>query len=155
MDIKAIKPADKQILPYGKLIRFTGPPGVSGDGWQCWMTKDFILDQGARIGIENIEEGVPYRLTSMKRHIHSKKLFAPGPAAIVIALAAAGKERLRGGDAEAFILEPGELLVIDRGTWYSPCCSAGGSSFYYFASLETAEDTNRGSIEGSPVSIVI
>ena len=58
-------------------------------------------------------------------------------------------------DVRAFIIEPGEILVINKGIWHDACRAFDAPTFYYFLSLETDEPAVFQPLDGGPVEIVL
>ena len=59
-------------------------------------------------------------------------------------------------DIKAFIVSPGELVVMDRGIWHDACrCADGDSCYYYFLSLETDEKAVFQPVEGGCVDVIL
>lgn len=141
MIVRAVRADNKDFEKYGRIIRLTDYEEFADNaqGWRCWITEEFCMNQPARIGMGFSKEGAPYTVSSMKRHSGTKKIFVCGDGPAIVAVADTNADAASSSDIRAFIIKPGDLLVINEGIWYDACHGVSGPSSYYFVSLETDE----------------
>lgn len=155
--IKAIHATPENFKRFGVVTRLTDNECFSGDGWECWMTDDVCMDQPAHFGCTYVKTSPPYEVAAMERHTKTKELMVCGDQRpIVVALADSDPSgHARAEDVQAFILEPGEILVINKGVWHDACRCISGETLYYFLSLETDEPAVFQPLDGGPVEIIL
>lgn len=154
MEVKAVRATEENTREYGKFVCLPNLEEFASEGWRCWITEEFCMPQAARLGMGHTQEGIPYEVGGMRRHLHTKKLFAPGQGPVVIALARPnGTGAPNAADVQALRLEPGDFIAIEEGVWYDACHSPQGPAYYFFASLETPQDEGCVPLEGGPVAV--
>ena len=155
--IKAKRATPESLRKYGVVTRLTDNTCFQGEGWKCWMTDGDCMDQPAHFGMTYVKTYPPYSVTAMERHTKTRELMVCGnDRPIVVALAASDPAgHAQAEDVEAFILEPGEILVIDKGIWHDACRALDCATHYYFFSLETDEPAVFQPLDNGPVEIVL
>ena len=155
--IKAIHATPENFKRFGVIHRLTDNECFSGDGWKCWMTNDPVMDQPAHFGCTYVKTYPPYVVSAMERHTKTKELMVCGDARpIVVALADSDPSgHAKTEDIQAFILEPGEVLVINAGIWHDACRGTNHEALYYFLSLETDEPAVFQPLDGDSVEVVL
>ncbi len=111
------------------------------------------MDQAARIGMGFTREGAPYTVENMKRDANTKKLFACGAGPAILAVADTKADAAQAGDVRAFLLEPGDFVVINEGIWNDACHGVSGATHYFFLSLEDEESTEYVPIKGGTLVV--
>ena len=155
MKIKAVPVNEENFSRFGKYYKVIQGEGRTGTGgWKAWMTPDVCMDDVAHFGFTQVK-GMPFSVDSMERHTLTTELIVCGDKPIVRAVAdsdPAGAAKAE--DIKAFIISPGELVVMDRGIWHDACrCAQGDECYYYFLSLETEEKAVFLPIEGEAVEV--
>lgn len=155
MKIKAIPVNEDNFKPFGTYTRIITDTIRTGEGgWQAWMTPDVCMDDVAHFGFTKVA-GMPFTVDSMERHTKTTELLVCGNHPMVLAVADSDPNgRAKEEDIRAFIIQPGEIVVINRGIWHDACRSAEGDEcYYYFLSLETDEPAVFQPIDGTPVDV--
>ena len=155
-EIKAIRPSEENFGRFGVFTRVTDNDCFRGDGWKCWLTSDVCMDQPAHFGVTYVKTYPPYEVASMERHTKTKELMVCGEKPVVVALADSDPSgRAKADDIQAFILEPGEIMVINKAIWHDACRGFDGETHYYFLSLETDEPAVFLPLDGGPVEVTV
>lgn len=155
MKIKAMPLTEdnfKEFGTYQKVVQGEGRTGTGG--WKAWMTPDVCMDDVAHFGYTKVK-GMPFTVDSMERHTKTQELLVCGDKPMVLAVAASDPSgRAKSEDIKAFIINPGEIVVMNRGIWHDACRSAEGDScYYYFLSKETDEKAVFLPVEGEEVIV--
>ena len=155
--IKAVHATPENFKKFGVITRLTDTDCFQGDGWKCWLTEEPCMDQPAHFGMTCVKTYPPYEVASMERHTKTKELMVCGnDRPIVVALADSDPAgHAKAEDVQAFILEPGEILVINKGIWHDACRALDSATHYYFLSLETDEPAVFQPLDNGPVTIVL
>ena len=100
---------------------------------------------------------MPFTVDTMERHTKTMELIVCGDKPIVLAVADSDPcGQAKAEDIRAFIISPGEIVVMNRGIWHDACrCGEGDSCYYYFLSLETDEKAVFQPVEGGCVDITL
>ena len=83
-------------------------------------------------------KAMPFTVDTMERHSKTTELIVCGDRPLVLAVADSDPQgHAKAQDIKAFIVSPGELVVMDRGIWHDACrCADGDSCYYYFLPLK-------------------
>lgn len=143
MAIKAVPVNAENFSPYGTYTKVMDGKGRTGaGGWECFMTPGLCMDHIAGLGFTKVG-GMPLEVDSMEVHNLTTEMLMCGDKPIVLAVAdsdphAAGA---RAEDIRAFIISPGEIVVMKKGIWHDACRGVDGDTYYYFMAqnLEPAE----------------
>ena len=155
MTIKAVPATAENFKPFGRYFKIKQGDGRTGTGdWHAWMSPEPLIDDVANFGITEVG-GMPLVVDTMESHPRTQEGLIPGNKPMVLAVAntdpAAGGAKPE--DIRAFIVSPGEAVVIDRGIWHDACrCAGDGRCFYYFIahSLDPAVFID---VDGEPVTV--
>lgn len=155
MKIKAIPANKENFKPFGTYTRVMTDQARSGEGgWKAWTTPDVCMDDVAHFGFTKAA-GMPFVVDSMERHTKSTELLVCGDKPMVLAVADSDPSgRAKTEDIRAFVISPGEIVVLNRGIWHDACRSAQGDGcYYYFLCLETDETAAFLSVEGDAIEV--
>lgn len=138
---------------YGTFIKLTDYEAFSGTGWECWMTEGICIDQSAGIGICHCDSVQPFILDKMKKS-DGQKLIICGTQRMILTVAGREDSLSPGIDSiEAFILNPGEIILLQPGVWYDICRGVTGPVDYF--ELLSGRNEICSQIEGGSLSIVL
>lgn len=162
MTIKAIPATAENFKPYGKLHEIHPDKMRKGTGgWSAWTAPGCIMDDICNIGITYVK-GLPYIVDSMECHNPTQEVQVCGNKPIVLAVAdSAPYPQASGADPaaiRAFIIRPGQVVVLNRGIWHDACRSAaddGEECYYYFLAHSGLEPADFYPIMGEPVEVVL
>ena len=135
--------------PFGQAVpRPAGPPTSSGAAFDCWFGVGTLHGADLRMGqvlARRPEGGV---VEAMERH-PDIELLMPATAALVQVVApgrnlADAAERPRAEEAVAFLLQPGEAVIVAPGVWHAPAMPVDAEAFYWFAGLPHPPEAGRG-----------
>ncbi len=133
-EIKAIPITKENFAPYGSYYDFRGDDMREDKqrGWRAWMLEEKPLKGPIVIGIT---EGAPgnFECDSMERHTMRKELLLCGDGPSVLTVANSDpsgppKEE----DVAAFIMQPGDVVVLGYNTWHDANHSIDKKCYYYF-----------------------
>lgn len=155
MVIKAVPVNEENFKRFGTCTKVMKGEGRSGTGgWKAWMTPEVCMEEAAHFGFTKVA-GMPFTVDKMERHTKTTELMVCGDKPMVLAVAdsdPAGKAKAE--DIAAFLIQQGEIVVINKGIWHDACRSAEGTAcYYYFLSLETDEKAVFTQILGDPVTV--
>lgn len=113
------------IGPFGRAVRrATGaPPDMSGAGWSCWFPLGELRgSMPLEIGL--VQTGPrPLLVGTMERHLDREEWVYAIDHPIIQLVSLSGSVDSGRPDpdhAQAFILQPGEGIIMARGTWHAP-----------------------------------
>lgn len=142
-EIKVENPTVKSCAPYGTFTRLTDYEAFRGDGWECWMTEGLCMDQPGKLSRCQCESTLPFILNKMYKS-SGQKLLICSQQEMVIAVASRN-DGMKPEEAEikAFIMKPGEILLLQPGIWHDICRGAEVPVEYYELVSED-EETETG-----------
>ena len=108
---------------------------TAGDGWRDGFTRTPLIEGSGHLGITR-GGGAPWSCTVMEQHPGSEEaLFcAAFPIVLAVAPASAGEAPHR-NDIEAFVIAPGQAVVMHRGVWHDACRGISGPTPYYWMAI--------------------
>ena len=116
---------DPEVEPFGRAVRRESgtPPNQSDAGWACWFPLGELRDSAPlEIGLVKTDPR-PRLIGEMERHQDREEwVFAiDEPLIQTVSLSRPGDPRRPDLDqAQAFLLNPGEGIVLALGTWHAP-----------------------------------
>lgn len=130
--------------PYGRLVAAGDdqPPDFTGKDWQCWYPLGELQAAGPpAIGLVRAKPG-DMAVLEMERHPHrSEWVFAiDGPVIQSVALSGGeNPERPDPQQARAFVIQPGQGVLISAGVWHAAGLAAGRAVLYGFVLSQPSE----------------
>lgn len=130
--------------PFGRHLSLrsgvvsTDVVSTEGDGWSDRRSLNAIIDTPGSLG-HTIGAATPFRVSGMERHPHTEEALFCAGAPVVVAVADTAADRPAAADVRAFLLEPGDVIVLNRGIWHTACYGVGTPTPYYW--LATADDS--------------
>lgn len=139
MKLVAKKINRTDFAPYGTYYSmYDAAEGVShtrGDSYEDHMTRRPLIDTFAHLGL-TVGSGAPCRIISMEKHSHTQEAILCMAEPIIFCVAAYhGDAAPRAADLRAFLMEPGDIAVIEREVWHDACHGLGHSASYYWVAL--------------------
>jgi len=125
----------------------------AGDGYTDGYSAKPLIDRPGSLGM-SCASAVPHTITMMERHLHTQEAMICAGEPIAFLVAPAGGEAPAASDVRAFLLIPGQVVVLHRGTWHSPALGIyGPASYYWMAEAYDGEPTIWRAIEMGPVQL--
>lgn len=139
---KIIKP--EQFNSLGVILRVPNvPPPKQGDDWDCWNKLAHLGPGNPSIGIVKTRpNSLP--VVAMERH-HKQELLIPITGPIIQPLVPASDNsnldaKPAASKAEAFIIYPGEAVIISSGVWHCAAIPLDKQEIIYFYLTEPSSD---------------
>ncbi len=137
--------------PFGQAVMEpTGAPSSAGKGFDCWFNVAELTGTNLKLGQVVAHRG-DGTVAAMERHPDIEFLVPiTGPIIQVVAPGrdlADATEQPRADEAIAFVLQPGEAVVVAPGVWHSAAMPVAEETLYMFAGLPHAPEPGR---EASP-----
>jgi ureidoglycolate lyase len=150
---------EKIFFPYGVFydLRAEGTTGEVirsvGEGYSDGFTKQPLIDRPGSLGL-TCASAVPYTIEKMERHLHTREAMMCAGEPIAFLAAPACDDAPEEADVRAFLLEPGQVVVLERGIWHSPAFGIQGpAAYYWMAEAYEGEPTVWKAIKGGPVRL--
>jgi len=150
----AIQPiAEAAFAPFGRVAGHVTarPPDAVGDGWACWYPVGELRDAAPLlVGLVRTDSR-PLQVEALERHAEREEwVYAlDQPVVQVVVLSAPGEpEQPDAASAAAFLLQPRQGVVVERGVWHSVGFPAGDESAYYGFVL--GQPRSDAEVTGSP-----
>ena len=132
--------------PYGKAVlhpKTMGDPSKAADHWECWVGVGDMTTGTASLGIVTTR-WTDKPINVMEAHT-VREVLMPLDKTIVQVVAEPGDmEDVNATPdiktAKAFILEPGQAIVMEVGTWHYAAFPFEGEAIYYFLANREGRD---------------
>ncbi len=136
MRVQAVRASEGNFKKYGLYYNlFKTSKQKSGDGWKCG-TSDYDFEYQLPVGYVETTGHLPFEVDSMERNGVSKEMQIVGGKPIVLAVASTEGDAPRAEDVEAFILYPGDVIVMDANVWHDASYGLYDETYYYYFSVE-------------------
>lgn len=123
--------------------------------YEDYMTKTSLIDTQGHLGY-TIGKGVPYDMKLMEKHDHTQEaLFCAAEPIIVCFAKSRGDRPPLSEDVRAVVLNPGEVIVLNRNIWHDACRGIGKGTPYYYLASQGTKPADWIEIEGDPVHIEV
>jgi ureidoglycolate lyase len=138
--IRALPVTAENFARFGQVYDLTGDvdPNViwtRGDGWSDGFTRTPLIQGSGHLGITR-GGGAPWNCTAMERHPGTEEAIFCAAEPIVLAVApasdAAAPDR---NQIEAFVIAPGQAVVMHRNVWHDACRGVSGPTPYYWMAI--------------------
>lgn len=137
MEAAAAPATADSFVRYGVYKKLTSEPGLKGDGWEVWMTEKACLEGPAHFGI-CFTAGAPSQTEQLTCYENSKMLILCGDSPLVLTVADGQEQKPQPDDIHAFLIYPGDIVILNEGIWHNFCHGAKGSAYYYFLTMDGA-----------------
>ncbi|MEI2298546.1 ureidoglycolate lyase [Ensifer sp. MJa1] len=140
---------------YGKVYDLTGDTDAkvtwtTGDGWRDGFTKSPLIDGGGHLGITR-GGAAPWNCGAMERHPLTEEAIFCLAEPVILAVAPASQAKApHRDDIEAFVIAPGQAVVMDRNVWHDACRGVSGPTPYYWMAVCGLGETPWVPVTGGP-----
>lgn len=125
----------------------------SGNGYTDGYTKKPLIDGLGSFGMTCVC-AAPCVIRKMERHLHTQEAMMCAGTSIAFLVAVAGGGSPKSESVKAFILNSGQVVVLNRGVWHSPAVGMSGpAEYYWMAEAYDEEPTFWAEIEGESVEM--
>lgn len=138
--LKAEPLTDEGFTPYGKAILLPANPAPKkGDNWDCWFGFGSLAGEDSTIGIV-LTRSSKGLIEHMEAHLHPEFLI-PITGPIIQAVALPKENGIPGerpdiNTVKAFIIEPGQSIIMGKGVWHYAAIPLNEKVWYYFLGNE-------------------
>lgn len=125
---------------YGKVYDLIGDadPDVirtTGEGWTDGFTRRPLIGGSGHLGMTR-GGSAPWNCAAMERHPQTEEAIFCAAGAVVLAVAPASMASApHRDDIEAFIIAPGQGVVMHRNVWHDACRGVSGPTSYYWMAI--------------------
>lgn len=115
--------------------RDAGVVWTAGDGWTDGFTGKPLIDGAGHLGMTR-GGAAPWDCTAMERHPRTEEAIFCAARPVVLAVAPAGEtDAPHRDDIEAFVIAPGQAVVMRRGVWHDACRGVSEPAPYYWMAM--------------------
>ncbi|WP_161493822.1 ureidoglycolate lyase [Virgibacillus necropolis] len=153
MKIKVIPVSSVDFLKFGRYYNMkdgTKDTAITkGKSFTDVRTISPLINSIGNLGF-TLGSKLPSKTYKMERHLHTQEaLFCLSDSMIITIAIGSGNEHPLASDVEAFILSPGEVVVLNKGVWHDACHGVGKAVYYYWMATER-EDVEDEWVDISP-----
>lgn len=130
----------ENFAPFGTVYDLTtdiDPKAVwtAGDGWYDGFTRTPLIEGSGHLGVTR-GGGTPWLCVTMERHPGTEEAIFCGAQPVILAVApASDADAANRADIEAFVIAPGQVVVMRRGVWHDACRGVSGPAAYYWMAI--------------------
>ncbi|MBD9523379.1 ureidoglycolate lyase [Ensifer sp. ENS02] len=143
---------------YGRVYDLTGDTDgkvvwTAGDGWNDGFTKTPLIDGRGHLGFTRGGQA-PWDCRAMERHpLTEEAIFCLAePVVLAVAPASDGEAPDR-DEIEAFVVAPGQAVVMDRNVWHDACRGVSGPAPYYWMAVCGLGESPWVAVSGGPIKV--
>ncbi len=141
MRIKAQIITKKNFEKYGQLVsRPVNDPTSEDTQYRFWSNiSHYFIDGETEIGYCTVYNQFKNIVRGMERHIRTPEILMPIDAPFILPVLLEGEDEV---NSEAFIVNVGQAVVIDKGIWHGACLplEKDESSYFVIFQLGTPEE---------------
>ena len=143
---------------YGMVYELTGDidPKVvwtAGDGWRDGFTKTSLIDGAGHLGVTR-GGSAPWHCGAMERHPQTEEAIFCFAQPVVLAVAPASDATAPDrNEIEAFVIAPGQAVVMDRNVWHDACRGVSGPAPYYWMAVCGLGESPWVAVSGGPIKV--
>lgn len=104
---------------------------TNGEGWHDFKSAAKISDGAVNLAMTQVSV-LPKRIERMERHDHTKETLCPTNHSIVLGVCAKEFDVPETDQCVLLEIPCGTALVMDKGTWHSPCFGVSEPTQYYW-----------------------
>ena len=131
MRIRAKHVTPKNFSAFGRVVAPPpSKPTSQAQDYKFWSDiADYTIEGDTEIGICTVFRQRKAEITAMERHLRTPEILIPIDAPFVLPLLIDGTVDR---DAQAFRVDLGEAVVIERAVWHGACLPVGKKASSYF-----------------------
>lgn len=158
--IKAIPVASVDFSKYGKYYNMKhgtkDTANTRGDSFTDVRTISPLIKSIGNLGF-TLGSQLPPKTCKMERHLHTQEaLFCLSDPIVITIANGGGNEHPLASDVEAFIVSPGEVVVLNKGVWHDACHGFDKAVYYYWMATEREDVENEWvDISHGPIEVCI
>ncbi|WLS10498.1 ureidoglycolate lyase (plasmid) [Shinella sumterensis] len=125
---------------YGKVYDLAGDADAEviwtkGDGWNDGFTRTPLIEGPGHLGMTR-GGSAPWSCTAMERHPLTEEALFCAAEPIVLAVApASDADAPQHDQIEAFVIAPGQVVVMHRNVWHDACRGSTRPTTYYWMAV--------------------
>lgn len=145
---------------YGTVYNLRGnaDPSVvwtQGQGWTDGFTRAPLIDGSGHLGLTS-GGPAPWKCIEMERHHKTEEAIFCAAEPVVLAVApASDADAPHRADIEAFVISPGQVVVMKRGVWHDACRGAAGPATYFWMAMCGLEPNVWLPVQAGPLRISV
>lgn len=130
--IEPVRITEGNFAAFGRYYDLNGADGARRPGARAFVSREQISAEPLKIGATAVKGG-PFVSSRMERHVLSEELLICGDGGMVLTVADSDPEREPlSGDVRAFIMNPGDAVVLNKGIWHDANHGLYGDTTYFF-----------------------
>ena len=120
---------EENFKKFGRVVKSqNGEPTSQAEDYKFWSDiANYEITGETEIGICTVYKQNKDIINGMERHLETPEILIPIDAPFVLPLLKEGEE-----NADAFLVNIGEAVVIDKGVWHGACLPVGKTESSYF-----------------------
>lgn len=151
MKLKALHITEENFRKYGKVVTApSGQPTSEANDYKFWSDiASFMIEGETEIGICTVYRQENPEVATVERHLDTPEILIPidGPFSLPLLLEGESENSM-----DAFAVDIGEVVVIDKGIWHGACLPVGQDRCSYFVIFK--KNTPHNDVEKKPVAPV-
>jgi ureidoglycolate lyase len=148
----------ENFAPYGRVYDLMGDADAAviwtaGDGWNDGFTRTPLIAGSGHLGITR-GGGAPWSCVAMERHPGTEEAIFCAAEPVILAVAPASEASApHRDDIKAFVIAPGQAVVMHRNVWHDACRGLSGPAPYYWMAVCGLGESPWVPVEGGPRQI--
>jgi len=163
MQIEAVNVLESDFSPYGRVYDMKSSQASAdaatrtihseGPGWADTYTANPLISSNGSLGY-TLGSACPFHSATMERHLLTEEALFCAADPIVLAVAAPTEEEYPSAEnVRAFVIEPGTVVVLGKGTWHDACHGVAREARYYWMATCGLGASPWVDVKGGPVLV--
>lgn len=126
---------------------------TDGDGWNDGFTATPLISGSGHLGMTR-GGAAPWDCAQMERHHKTEEaIFCAGEPVVLAVAPASNADAPRRQDVEAFVISPGQVVVMKHGVWHDACRGAVKPTPYFWMAMCGLEVSPWVSVADGPLTV--
>lgn len=157
-EIRAERITKENFAPYGRYYNLYDERKTVTEDFESYMVRELHVDEPMNFGITVCRAG-DFDSVSMERHFLTEEPQFCGDGEMVLTVADSDPEKWPlEEDIRAFILKPGDMVVLAKGIWHDANHGIDKDTLYYFMATNKApnsRETEWVAVKPEPVHVIV
>jgi ureidoglycolate lyase len=132
MKIKSKHIDENNFKSYGKIVKDPAriAPTSQASDYKFWSDiANYNIEGNTEIGICVVYKQAKNKISAIERHLQTPEILIPIDGPVVLPVL---NDEKHDDEVEAFLVSPGEAVVINKGVWHGACIPIGKNQSSYF-----------------------
>ena len=141
--LKPMELTTENFTPFGRFYNLREKPACNIGHIKTYLTSQPPIAEPLHLGMTSVKGG-NFVSKEMERHVLGEEILICGDTDMILTVANSDSEKVPlAQDVKCFYMHPGDLVVLNKGTWHDANHGVTKDTLYYFFAQDTQGKPNR------------